>query len=120
MTQEQFVEKARAIDCPDKVIAAALCFARPQEGWNYDDWVSFLMRDELTRKVKIADSDAAIANFPPASDNQFAAWQRTRQRLAANEPESPEATARIQAAMAAHPLPDLRTPIDTQALTLAA
>jgi hypothetical protein len=107
-TPDEFIEKSRAAGFSEKVIAAAVCFERPQEGWAYDDWVSFLMRDELTRRGKLADSEAAIANFPPASENQLAAWKRTRQRLADNEPEPPEVTARIEVSMAAHPLPDVR------------
>jgi hypothetical protein len=107
-TQEEFIEKARAAGFSEKLIAAAVCFERPQEGWEYDDWISFLMRDELTRKGKLADSEAAIANFPPASDNQLAAWKRTAKRLADNESELPEVTERIEASMRVHPLPDIR------------
>lgn len=107
-TPEEFVEKARAAGCSEMVIAGALCFDRPKEGWDYDDWVSLLKRVELTRKTKMADSDACIANFPPASENQLAAWKRTRQRLADNGPESPDVTARIEASMKIHPMPDLR------------
>lgn len=107
-TQEEFIERARNIGVSERVIAAALCFARPKEGWLYDDWISYLMRDDLTRKVKIADSDAAIAHFPAQSDNQMASWRRTRQRLATKEPETFEVTTRIAASMAIHALPDLR------------
>lgn len=107
-TQEEFTEQARAMGCSGRVIAAATCFARPQEGWLYDDWISFLMRDNLTRLVKKADSDAAIRNFPPASETQLAAWVRTSQRLAENKPEDPETTGRIEASMKVHPLPDIR------------
>jgi hypothetical protein len=107
-TPDEFIEKAREAGFSEKVIAAAICFERPKDGWEYDDWVSFLMRDELTRRGKLADSEAAIANFPPASENQLAAWKRTRQRLATSEPEPPEVTARIEASMEVHPLPDLR------------
>lgn len=62
-SEEEFVRNARKAGCDEKVIAAALCFARPKEGWSYDDWISFLMRDDLTRLVKAADSEAALAHF---------------------------------------------------------
>jgi len=107
-TPNEFIEKAREAGISERVIAAAVCFVRPAEGWQYDDWVSFLMRDDLTRLAKMADSDAAIHNFPPASENQLAAWKRTRQRLADNEPEPPEVAARIQTSMEIHPLPEIR------------
>lgn len=107
-TQEEFIEKAREAGFSEKLIAAAICFERPKEGWEYDDWVSFLMRDDLTRRGKLADSEAAIANFPPASENQLAAWKRTYQRLANHDPEPPEVTERIEASMKVHPLPDIR------------
>lgn len=108
-SEEDFVKKAREAGCSEKVIAAAMCFARPteEEGWRYDDWISFLMRDDLTRLVKAADSEAALKHFPPASENQRNAWLRTRDRLLANESEPSEVTARIEQSMHVHPLPNL-------------
>ena len=105
LTQKEFVTEAQEAGISPRVIAAALCFSRPPEHWSYDDWISYLMRDDLTRLVKLADSEAAIADFPPANENQLAAWQRTKDRLEANEPESPDTTARIAASMELFPLP---------------
>jgi len=105
---EELYDRMRAIDCSEKVIDAVKCFVRPpNDAWDYDDWITFLNRNELTRRVKIADSRDAIAHFPPQSENQGAAWKRTLDRLLNPTTETPEVTARINASLQKYPLPQL-------------
>jgi hypothetical protein len=105
----RFTAAAQQSGASQETIDAAFCFARPTDGtWQYDDWISFMMRYEDTRVVKAGDSQAAIDNFPPQAQSQLDAWTRTRDRLIENVLEPPEVTARIAASMEVHPLPDMR------------